>query len=289
MRTLLALLLAGIAATAQADEPKLKVVASFSVVADLAHDLAGDDAEIASLVGPDGDAHAYQPTPADAQMIAAAKIVVVNGLGLDSWVDRLEHAAGFAGRTIVASEGIDPIVVGGAPDPHAWQDVANAEAYARTIAAGLSAADPAHAAGYASRLQSCEARFTDLDRWIRERIGAVPPEKRRVITSHDAFAYFGKAYGIAFRAPVGMSEDAEPSAAAVAALVRQIRSDGTKAIFVENMTDSRLVRELADEVGVTPGGTLYADALSRPGEGGETYDAMMRHNVTLLAEAMARN
>ncbi|HLY56567.1 MAG TPA: zinc ABC transporter substrate-binding protein [Stellaceae bacterium] len=289
MRTLLALLLVGVAATAQADEPKLKVVASFSVLADLVRQVGGDDAEIASLVGPDGDAHVYQPTPADAQTIATARVVVVNGLGLDAWMDRLEHAAGFAGRSVVASEGIDPIVVGGAPDPHAWQDVVNAEAYARNIAGGLSAADPAHAAGYASRLQSLEARLADLDRWIRERIDAVPEDKRRVITSHDAFAYFGKAYGVTFRAPVGMSEDSEPSAAAVAALVRRIRTDGTKALFVENMTDPRLVRELADEAGVTPGGTLYADALSRPGDGGETYDAMMRHNATLLAEAMARN
>jgi zinc/manganese transport system substrate-binding protein len=288
MRRSLAVLAVMTAIPAARADP-LPVVAGFSVLADITRSVGGDLVRVDSLVGPDGDAHDYQPTPADARAVAAARVVVANGLGLDPWLERLERAAGFQGIHIVAASEVRPLLTGGTADPHAWQDVAGAERYAQAIEAGLERADPPHQERYRQNLAEYEAVLADLDRWVRDRIASVPDAKRRVITTHDAFGYFGRAYGVAFRAPVGMSEDSEPSAAAVAQLIRQIRGEGTRALFVENMTDPRLLDQLAAEAGVAPAGTLFADALSKPGEGGETYPEMMRHNVTLLVAAMARN
>lgn len=291
MRRLLLILalLLGQAGGARADEPRLPVTASFSILADMVREIGRDRVDVVSLVGPDGDAHVFQPAPRDVRRVAQSKLFVVNGMGLEGWLDRLRQAAGFAGTLVVASDGVAPLMRDGAADPHAWQDVAAAAIYAGNIARGLAAADPAHADDYRRAGESYIAALDALDRWVRERIATVPPAQRRIITTHDAFAYFGRAYGIAFAAPVGMTEEAEPSAGAVARLIRQIRQDGTRALFVENMTDPRLIEQLAREAGAVPGGTLFADALSKPGEGGETYEAMIRHNVTLMVQAMARN
>jgi zinc/manganese transport system substrate-binding protein len=265
------------------------VVASFSVLGDMARQIGGPDVTVETLVGPDGDVHVFQPSPADARKMAGATLFIANGLALEGWLDRLERSSGFAGRVATASDGITKLTNGEGPDPHAWQDVAAARIYARNIAAALAATDPAHADGYRTRAAEYDAELADLDNWIRQAIAAVPVPKRRIITTHDAFGYFGRAYGIDFKAPVGMTEDSEPSAASVAALIREIRHDGTKALFIENMTDPRLIAQLAAETGTTVGGTLFADALSRPDEGGETYIAMMRHNVTLMVAAMEEN
>jgi zinc/manganese transport system substrate-binding protein len=276
-------------APAMAQPARVEVVASFSVLADMVREVGGDAVAVTSLVGPDGDAHVYQPTPADAQAVARARLVVANGLGLDDWTIRLAEAAGYRGRIVVAAERVTPILVDGRPDPHAWQAVRNAALYAAAVAEGLAAADPDRAADYRQRRDDYVAALDALDRWIRQAIDAVPPAQRRIITTHDAFRYFGQSYGVAFLAPIGMSEDSEPSAAAVSALIRQIRQDGTRALFIENMTDPRLIRQLAQEAGAEIGGTLFADALSRPGEGGETYIAMMHHNVAAMVAAMRKN
>jgi len=291
MRILALLALLPLAAHAQAG--KLPVVASFSVLGDMVREIGGDDVELATLVGPDGDAHVYQPSPGDTRRLAAASLIVVNGLGLEGWIDRLIASSGFKGQVVTASEGIAVLAATDSgkktPDPHAWQDIADGRIYARNIALALEAADPGHADRYAERATAYDAKLAALDDWVRTEIAAVPEVQRRIVTTHDAFRYFGRAYGVAFEAPVGMDEDSEPNAAALAALIRQIRRDHVQALFVENMTDPRLIEQLARETGVTPGGALFADALSKPGEGGETYVAMFRHNVPAMAAAMRGN
>jgi zinc/manganese transport system substrate-binding protein len=293
LKHLFPVLLALLPLCAHADAGKLPVVASFSVLGDLVRQIGGDDVQIDTLVGPDGDVHVYQPSPGDARKLAAARLVVVNGLDLEGWMARLIASAGFKGDIVTATQGVVPLqsTEDGRtlPDPHAWQDLANGRAYVRNIAAALAAADPGHAANYADRAAAYDAELADLDKWVKTEIGMIPPEQRRIITTHDAFRYFGHAYGIEFRAPVGMSEDSEPSAGAVAALIRTIRHDHIRALFIENMTDPRLIEQLARETGAVPGGALFADALSKPGEGGESYVAMFRHNLPAMVAAMARN
>jgi zinc/manganese transport system substrate-binding protein len=277
--------------TARADDT-LPVVASFSILGDLVRQIGGDAVAVTLLVGPDGDAHVYQPSPRDAKAIADAKLVVVNGLGLEGWMDRLIRSAQFKGIIVTASAGVTPLHLAGSktvPDPHAWQSIANGEAYVRTIAAALETADPARAETYRQRADAYLGELGELDRWVRDEIATVPEAKRQIITTHDAFQYFGQAYGVHFRAAVGMNEDSEPNAAGVAELIRQIRREHIAALFIENMTDPRLVEQLARETGASLGGELFADALSKPGEGGETYIAMFRNNVPRMVAAMGKN
>lgn len=266
--------------------PPLEIVTSFSILADLTRQIGGDRVHVTSLIGPDGDAHVYQPTPSDARSLAAAQLFIVNGLGLEGWIDRLAAAAGYRGPIITASAGIVPLRVGGTEDPHAWQDVGNVERYVRTIAAALAAADPGDAAEYGGARDRYLAQLDTLDRWIREQVSRVPEPRRRVVTSHDAFYYFGRAYGVAFYAPSGVSEDSEPTARDLAALIRQIRADHIVALFVETKSDPRLVIEIGRETGVAIGGTLRTDSLSPPGGAADSYIAFMRANVTALLGAL---
>ena len=293
LKRLALVLLALLPLSARAEGGKLPVVASFSVLGDLVQQIGGDDVEVDTLVGCDGDAHVYQPSPGDARKLVAARLFVVNGLGLEGWMARLIASAGFKGQVVTATEGIVPLqteVNGKAsPDPHAWQDLANGRIYVRNIAAALAEADPAHAQAYAERAAAYDAALVVLDDWVRAEIGSVPPERRKIVTTHDAFQYFGHAYGVAFEAPVGMNEESEPDARAVAALIRQIRQEHIRALFIENMTDPRLLDQLARETGTKPAGALLADALSKPGEGGESYIALFRRNVPAMVAAMMGN
>ncbi|MDA8230413.1 MAG: metal ABC transporter substrate-binding protein [Magnetospirillum sp.] len=289
----LAVLAAAIGA-ARADESRpLRVVATFTILADMVRQVGDGRVAVTALVGPNGDAHVYEPTPADVRAVAEADLLVVNGLGMEGWLDRLGRAAGYHGPVVVASRGIAPREMSEdgrtAVDPHAWQDLADGRRYVQNIAEGLEKADPAHRTVYADRAARYSAELKDLDAWVRAEIGQVPPDKREVITTHDAFGYFGAAYGVRFLAPEGISTDAEVTAGDFAHLIRQIRRTGVKALFVENMSDPRLVRELADEAGVPVGGTLYVDALSPPDGPAPTYVDMFRSNVTQLVAAMERN
>jgi zinc/manganese transport system substrate-binding protein len=290
MRRLLALLLL-LPALAQA-EP-LPVVASFSVLGDMVRQIGGADVAVTVLVGPDSDSHVYEPSPSDTRRLATARLFVVNGLGLEGWIPRLIGSAGFKGRVVTATDGVTPLQLSEpgktAPDPHAWQDVADGRIYVRNIVAALAEADPAHAQAYAERAAAYDAELVVLDDWVRAEIGSVPPERRKIVTTHDAFQYFGHAYGVAFEAPVGMNEDSEPDARAVAGLIRQIRQEHIRALFIENMTDPRLLDQLARETGTKPAGALLADALSKPGEGGESYVALFRRNVPAMVAAMMGN
>lgn len=270
---------------AQARAPH--VVASFSILADMAQELAPAGVQVTSLVGPDSDAHVYEPSPADGRRLAQADLVLVNGLGFEGWIARMVKVSGYGGPVAVATEGIRPR--GGGPhdtDPHAWQDLALARRYAANIAAAFARRWPERRGEIAARHAAYGARIEALDARVRGWLEAVPRDQRRVITSHDAFGYFGAAYGVDFLAPQGWNTHSEPSAAAVARLIRQIRRDGVRAIFIENISDPRLVERIALEGGARIGGTLYSDALSGPRGPAATYLQMFEHNARTLSAAL---
>jgi zinc/manganese transport system substrate-binding protein len=308
--TLAVLLLAGTAGLARA-EPALDVVASFSILGDMVARVGGDRVAVHVIVGPDGDAHVYQPTPMDAKAVAGADVVVVNGLGFEGFLSRLLESAEYRGPVVTAAADVTPIAWTGeeeheehgaeaaheahaegdhdheAVDPHAWQNAGNGALYARAIARGLCAADAAGCATYEANAAAYAGELEALDADIRARIALVPPERRKVITSHDAFGYFGAAYGVTFLSPQGISTDAEAGAADVASLIRQIRETGVKTLFVENISDSRLIEQIGAETGATLGGVLYSDALSGQDAAAATYLGLMRHNADALVSAMA--
>lgn len=305
-RSFLALPALLVARPAAAQSDRLPVVASFSILGDMAAQIGGDRIALRVIAGPDVDSHGFQPRPSDVAALRDARVVIRNGLGFDAWMDRLVSAAGFRGAVVTATDGITPRAMAGhthdhgaagrrrphsvgpgqVPDPHAWQDLRLGQAYIRTIATGLVAADPAGEATYRRNAEAFGARLAALDAWVRAQVATVPEDRRRVVTSHDAFGYFGAAYGIAFIAPQGVSTEAEPSAAEVARLIRQIRDQRITAIFMENMTNPAMIRRIATEAGVPLGGRLYVDALSAASGPAATYEAMFRHNVGLLVPAM---
>jgi zinc/manganese transport system substrate-binding protein len=272
-----------------------RVVVSFSILEDIVRQIGAQDVAVTRLIGPDSDAHVFEPTPDQARLLAGAQLFIINGLGLEGWLTRLTRSAQYRGPVIVATEGITPITTTEAgnttpsPDPHAWQDARNAITYAENIARALASNDPAHADAYQRRFRQYKTELEALDRHVRDELGAIPLGKRRVITSHGAFAYYGKAYGVTFLAPEGVSTDSEPSAKTIADLIRQIRREGIKALFIENISDPRLVEELAREAGATLGPPLYSDALSRPTGPASTYIRMIEYNTTALKAGMLKN
>lgn len=271
----------------RAQAPAPRVVASFSILADMAQELAPAGVQVTALVGPDSDAHVYEPSPADGKRLAQADLVLVNGLGFEGWIERMVKVSGYRGPLAVASKGIQPRSGGHHDaDPHAWQDLALARRYAANISAALAQRWPEQRDNIARRNAEYVARIDQLDARVREWLGTVPRAQRRVITSHDAFGYFGAAYGVDFLAPQGWNTHSEPSAAAVARLIRQIKKDGVRAIFIENISDPRLVERIAREGGVRIGGTLYSDALSKPGGPAATYLQLFEHNARSLAASL---
>jgi zinc/manganese transport system substrate-binding protein len=274
------------AAAEPAAAPVLKVVATFSILADMARAVGGPAVEVSALVGPNADAHVYEPTPADVRRVARADVVVTNGLRFEGWIDRLIASSGYRGKVVVASAGIVPLQLGGGADPHAWQNLANGQRYAETIRAALVAAAPARTAEINERAAAYQERLIALDQDTRSRINALPESRRRVITSHDAFGYFAAAYGVRFIAPRGWTTGSEPSAETVARIVRQARQTQASALLVENISDPRMIERIAREAQVKVGGELYSDALSPPGTAADTYLRMFEHNVRTLLDAM---
>ena len=323
---LVALSLAGPMA-AQSAEPT-RVVATFSILGDMVQRIGGEHVAVTTLVGRDGDAHVYQPTPAAARAVSEADVLVVNGLEFEGWLDRLIDASDFNGTRAVATEGIEAIAFEddhddhgdehaegehhdehgdehaegehhdehgdehadhhhGAFDPHAWQSLGNAVTYVDNITAALAQADPDNAATFYKNREAYVAEIQALDAEIREIVAGLPENHRTVVTSHDAFQYFGRDYGLTFLAPQGLSTESEASAQDVARLIEQMRAEGISAVFVENITDSRLLEQIANETGASIGGTLYPGALSAPDGPAPTYLDMMRHNATTLAHALS--
>jgi zinc/manganese transport system substrate-binding protein len=280
----LALVMAALPARAQ---DRLSVVASFSILGDFVRNVGGDRVDVTTLVGPDGDAHVYTPAPADAKKMTDAKLVIVNGLGLEGWLQRLVRSAGSKAAMVTATKGITPRKLGSDADPHAWQSVANAKVYVANIRDALAAADPAGAQGYRANAQTYLEKLDALDREVRAAVAQIPQNRRKVISTHDAFGYLAAAYGIEFVAPRGVSTESEASARDIARIITQIRTQKIPAVFLENVSDSRLMRRISAETGAKVGGTLYSDSLT--GEKGDapTYIDMVRHNIMTLTGALA--
>ena len=298
----LAIVLALFAQRAGAE--KLPVVASFSILADLVQVVGGERVAVTSLVGPDADAHVFDPTPQDAQRLARARLVVVNGLGFEGWQQRLVQAAGYQGEVLVASMGVQPRGHDHPGehehehehghdhdhlDPHAWQDPRNVMRYVANIATALARADPAGAAVYRANAASYQVLLRELDAWAGARFAGIPVDQRRAVTAHAAFGYLAARYGLrltALQALQALSTNSEAGARAMGELVRRLRADGTVAVFAENLHNARLLRQLAGEAGLAVGGKLYSDALSGPRGPAPTYLALMRYNVDQLARGM---
>ena len=322
---------------------RLQVVASFSILGDIVARVGGDRIEVATLVGPDGDAHVFQPAPADAELVARADLLVVNGLGFEGWMDRLIQASGTGATVVTATEGLTPIAIGdadagqkaqaghdhdhadhdghehdhdhashdghdhdhdhashdghdhdhaghdhGPTDPHAWQDVASVILYVDNIERALTAADPEGAAVYQGNAAAYRAELEALDAEIRAALAAVPEDRRTIVTSHDSFAYFARAYGLNFMSPQGVSTEAEASARDVAALITQIREQDISAVYVENIADPRLLEQIAAETGARIGDRLFSDSLSAPDGPAGSYVAMMRYNLAQLTQSLGQ-
>ena len=280
----LALLLAS--GPARAAE-RINVVASFSILADMVRNVGGNNVDVTALVGPDGDAHVYAPTPADARKVADAKLVVINGLGFEGWMPRLLQASGSKALVAVATKGIMPRKMGGHDDPHAWQSVANAKIYVVNIRDGLIAAAPDQAAIFKANADAYLAKLEALDREVHEAVAKVPEARRKVISTHGAFGYFADAYGVTFFSPLSVSTDSEPSARDIAAIIAQIKLAKIPAVFLENISDPRLIDRIAAETGARVGGTLYSDGLTAEKGDAPTYIDMVRHNIKALTSALA--
>jgi len=286
---------AALAATPVRAQDRMAVVATFSILADLARNVGGDRVDVATLVGPNGDVHVYSPTPADVKRLSAAKAIFVNGLGLEGWMGRLIGASGSSAPVIAASAGVTPRELAdkhdadhATADPHAWQSVADVKIYVANIRDGFIRADPAGKDVYDANAKAYLAELDALDADVKAGITKIPADRRKVIITHYAFGYFGDAYGMQFIAPEGLSTDAEPSAKDVATIIAQIRREKIPAVFMENISDPRLMREIASETGAAIGGTLYSDALSVPSGPAGTYIDMMRHNVGEFGKALIR-
>jgi zinc/manganese transport system substrate-binding protein len=266
---------------------KLPVVTSFTILADLAQNVGGDRIAVTSLVGPNGDVHSYVPTPADAKVLAGAKVIVLNGLGLEGATGRFMETAAKNAQVVVASTGVTPLRQGGEVDPHAWQSIPNAKLYVANIRDGLISADPADKPVFEANAAAYLQRLDALDAEVKAEIAKIPRERRELISMHDAFGYLGSTYGIAFIAPHGVSTEAEGSARDLAHIIKQIRAEHIPAVFLENVTDPRLMQQIARESGARVGGTLYSDALTSLDGPAPTYIDMMRHNVKQLVTTLA--
>lgn len=293
---------AALALPAQAQEKaqdKVKVLASFSILGDLVREVGGERVDVSTLVGPNTDMHGFQPTPANAKAVAGAKLVVINGLGLEGWADRLVKAANYKGARLVATKGVKALTAeteghghnhkhahSDRYDPHAWQEVANVKVYVANIRDALTGVDPDGKETYTKNATAYLQKLDALEAEIKELFAGLSEKQRRAITSHDAFHYFGDAYGIDFLAAQGAGGETQPSARDVARLIQQIKKEGVKAIFIENISNPRVIEQIAKETGAKIGGTLYSDALSEANGPAPTYLAMMRHNAKTIAAAL---
>jgi zinc/manganese transport system substrate-binding protein len=295
LQLLIAIVLLVGVAPVRAIEP-LPVVATFSILADMVKQVGGPHVVVTSLVGPNFDAHVFDPTPADAKRLAAAKLVVVNGLGFEGWMSRLIKSSGYKGPVLTASKGVKTIPMENsdhghnhshiAPDPHAWQSLLNARQYVENIKVALSTAMPAQTADFQARATDYLKQIDALEKRTQTRIAAVPVERRRVITSHDAFGYFARAYKVSFYPLQGLSTGSEASAADVVRILNEIKKNKVTAIFAENISDPRVLERIAKDTGAKIGGTLFADALSAPGTDADTYLKMFEHNVSTIVSGM---
>ena len=271
-----------------AAEP-LKIVASFSILGDMVEQVVGDQATVTTIVGPDADAHVYQPSVDDARAVADADVIFVNGLGFETWSDALINESDTQAAVFVATEGVTPLLVDGETDPHAWNSLLNGVVYIQNIESALSAVLPKHKASFQANANAYIAKLDALDADAKSRLAELPDNRRTVVTAHDAFGYLAHAYGLNFLAPVGIDTEAEPSAQDLARLIDQLKAGGAAALFVENITSPALVRQISDETGIQLGGRLYSDALSERGGPATSYEAMFEHNLNTLIDGLGNS
>ncbi|WP_420585010.1 metal ABC transporter solute-binding protein, Zn/Mn family [Ruegeria sp.] len=275
-----------VAFSAVADEDDVKIVASFSILGDMVEEVVGDLAEVTTIVGPDADAHVYQPSVADAKAVAQADIIFVNGLGFETWSDTLIAESGTEATVHIATDGVTPVEVEGEIDPHAWNSLSNGVIYVTNVSETLQSAMPAHADQIAANADTYIAELKALDAETKAKLAGLPANRRTVVTAHDAFGYLADAYGLTFLAPVGIDTEAEPSAKDLAILIDQLKAEGAAALFVENIASPALVQQISDETGIEIGGRLYSDALSERGGPATSYLAMFQHNLSTLLNAL---
>ncbi len=276
-----------LAAIPAAAQDKVKVVASFSILGDMVRQVTGDLADVTAIVGPDADAHVYTPNTRDARAVADADVIFVNGLGFETWSKTLIETSGTKGQVFIATDGVAPLKVDGATDPHAWNTLTNGMMYVANIAKGMAAVDPGNAAAYHANAKAYSARLQILhDRAVSE-IGKLPTDQRTVVTAHDAFGYLAQGYGLTFLAPVGIDTDAEPSVEELAALIDHLKAVKAGALFVENITSRALVEQISRETGIKIGGRLFSDALSERGGPATSYEKMFEHNLGALIHALS--
>ena len=284
LSTLILSVLAWSGPAAAAD--RLQVVASFSILGDMVAQVTGDLADVTTIVGPDADAHLYQPNAADAKAVAKADIVFVNGMGFETWSDALINNAGGDAAVIVATRGVEPLLVEGEIDPHAWNALTNGIIYVENIAAAMAQADAANADAYKANASAYIETLRALHASAGKTFGALPDNGRTVVTAHDAFGYLAHSYGLNFLAPVGIDTEAEPSASELAALISHLQDTGAGALFVENITSPALIEQIARETGLKIGGRLFSDALSERGGPATSYVAMFEHNLGAIMTAL---
>lgn len=286
----LALALSALLAAPAVMANTVQAVASFSVLADIVQNVGGEHVVVKSLVGPNGDPHSFEPTPKDSQSLAHADLVFVSGLGMEGWMDRLITSSGYKGQTIVASSGINTRKMEEdgktITDPHAWNSMQNGVIYATNVMNALIAADPTDAAYFRQQGNAYIEQLKKLDSWAQQEFAQIPQSKRKVLTSHDAFGYFGQRYGVSFLSPVGFSTESEASASDVASLINQLKKEKINAWFIENQTDPRLVKQIASATGAKQGGELYPEALTEKGGEADSYVAAFKHNVTAMVASM---
>ena len=274
---------------ALAEESRLEIVASFSILGNMVSEVAGDLASVSTIVGPDADAHVYRPSVADARTVAEADLIFVNGLGFETWAQTLIAESGTRAAVHVATAGIAPIRVDGSTDPHAWNSLRNGMVYVRNIEQALVQAMPGHAQPIAARADAYIADLETLDTQIRSRIACLPANGRTVVTAHDAFAYLAASYGLTFLAPQGIDTESEPSARDLAILIDQLKGRGAAALFVENIVSPAVINQISRETGIAVGGRLYSDALSTRGEPATSYEALFRHNLGVILDALEQS
>ncbi|WP_105426158.1 metal ABC transporter solute-binding protein, Zn/Mn family [Neorhizobium tomejilense] len=271
----------------------LKVVASFTVLGDVVSQVGGKHVKVTNLVGPNGDPHEFEPSPTDARNLKAAQVAFVSGEGLEGWMDRLITASGYKGKPVVVSEGVNTRTMDEdgktVTDPHVWNSPVNVKVWVANIEKALSEADPADAGAFKANAEAYLQKLDAMNAYAHSKFDAVPADHRKVLTSHDAFGYFGREYNVSFLAPLGLSTETEASAADVAKLIQQIKAEGVKTYFLENSNDPRLVKQIAKATAAQPGGELYVESLSDAKGPAPTYEKMFRYNVDQIAAAMAKS
>lgn len=289
-----------VARAARAEGGKLKVVASFSILADWVRAVGGDAVDVSSIVPAGGDSHSFDPDPATVARIAEANLILAIGIGFEGWLDRIVKASGTDAKVIEVSNGLT-LLTGdeehdhgaehdhGDHDPHIWGDVTNVIAVAGTIRAALADADPGNEEMYRANTDAYDAQLHTLDAGVRKQVATLPEDRRKLVTSHDTFGYYAHAYGfeiIGTALGSFSTEAGDPSARDIAKLVDEIKASGVPAIFAENVVNPALMQSIADEAGVKLAPSLYSDALGQPGSEGDTYIHMMEYNTRTIVNAL---